>query len=61
MTAGVGFEPTSDLDGHCGPHPDRCEGLVLIDPVAFWKHSSESPWVPTDSDWEAIQADTKAR
>jgi len=42
-------------------HPDRCAGLVMITPVAVWRHSPDTPWMPTASEWEDIFADTKAR
>jgi class 3 adenylate cyclase len=33
----------------------------MIDPVAVWRQSPDTPWMPTDSEWEEIFADTKAR
>src|SRR5438445_6362205 len=42
-------------------HPDRCAGLVLIDPVAYWLHSAETPWMPTLSEWGAFIADIRTR
>ena len=40
-------------------HPERCAGLVMVDPVAVWRQSPETPWMPTASEWEQIFAETK--
>ena len=42
-------------------HPQRCAGLILLDPVAAWMHSDETPWMPTAAEWDRIMADTRAR
>src|SRR5262249_25445519 len=42
-------------------HPDRCAGLILVDPVATWLHSPETPWMPTLPEWETEMAQTRAR
>jgi class 3 adenylate cyclase/pimeloyl-ACP methyl ester carboxylesterase len=42
-------------------HPDRCAGLILIDPVASWLQSSDAPWMPTSTEWDQELADTKRR
>src|SRR3954447_25119730 len=42
-------------------HPDRCAGLILLDPGAAWLDSPETPWMPTLSEWEAEMTQTKAR
>jgi class 3 adenylate cyclase len=42
-------------------HPDRCAGLILVDPVAAWLRSPETPWMPTLAEWDTEMAQTKAR
>jgi class 3 adenylate cyclase/pimeloyl-ACP methyl ester carboxylesterase len=42
-------------------HPERCAGLVMIDPATVWRQSPDTPWMPSDSEWEEIFAATKAR
>jgi class 3 adenylate cyclase len=44
-----------------GAHPDRCAGLILLDPIAAWLHSPETPWMPTPAEWEAEMTQMKAR
>jgi len=42
-------------------HPDRCAGLILLDPIAAWLQSPETPWMPTPEQWEAEMSDTRSR
>ena len=42
-------------------HPSRCAGLILLDPIATWLRSPETPWMPTAAEWDGIIADTRAR
>src|SRR5919197_195203 len=42
-------------------HPERCAGLVLLDPVAVWVQSSETTWMPSTEEWEGILSDTRSR
>src|SRR5262249_28053907 len=37
-------------------HPDRCAGLILIDPAGAWLLSESMPWLPDAGQQEALIA-----
>jgi class 3 adenylate cyclase/pimeloyl-ACP methyl ester carboxylesterase len=42
-------------------HPERCAGLVMIDPWASWFATDETPWMGDDADWEGTLRDLHDR
>ena len=42
-------------------HPERCVGLILVNPIAAWMRSPDTPWMPTAAEWQAEMAGTRAR
>jgi DNA-binding SARP family transcriptional activator len=40
-------------------HPERVEGLVLVDPSARGTRSDEYPWAPDEDEWERTIADVE--
>ena len=42
-------------------HPQRVEGLVLVDPSARGSRSTEYPWAPSDGEWERMIEEVEAR
>jgi class 3 adenylate cyclase len=41
-------------------YPERCVGLVLLDPRARGTRSADYPWGPTDEEWRERLAETRA-
>ena len=42
-------------------HPQRVEGLVLVDPSARGSRSTDYPWAPSDGEWERMIEEVEAR
>jgi class 3 adenylate cyclase len=51
------FEHTALALMFAASHPDRLSSLVLCDPQPVWLCTAETPWMPSEQQWDEILAD----